>query len=644
MAEEIAPLQDASLQADTAGTLALKLKLDLTPDQARLLDNAFWKWASICEIASTETALEQLKEKKKPDAESIWFNKTQLTQAKVDISNLKTALKHQQSRAEHELQHLERRRNDIEEMLQKTDLREYSPNRKNLFRPKKWSAAGLLSAKFHTEQAYRSRIKELEKRISKKTDTIEKISRGKFSFKPTRMCLWASNVKVNFAKQDVELNPFEPRNPLKIHVFMQPEQPLLGGKGGLSSERSGNYLKTCLVDLIAYSLDSMLFGMSNSEKMLSKAKKPEKVAKWEEKLAKKQALWASKKKDVEKLIGRKLEPEENKLLDSAQQRFFKELKLPRDENYINLLQKLASQTLERDALVCLNKYPVLIRSPQLAYKRKERNPKRLKPEQWDYFIQFGYSPLLSQKQPISPKTILGIDRGVSSLMAVSIFDQSQKKFVFNKLWRENPAGLKKKERRLKNAIRNLERRIRAQSDVHLHENQMKKRLRGIENKVESLLHRASAEIVALAKQSESEIVLEALADLKQHGRKKSKYSRELNYALSLFDYAKLGQLINYKAKKQGILVYVVDSGYTSSHCNRCLLQDRKDEYKRGIEFEHNGMKRKNMKIGLCTACAESPGKPYQIDADLNAARVIALCRYKNLNNPRPFGQAFLRNK
>ena len=126
----------------------------------------------------------------------------------------------------------------------------------------------------------------------------------------------------------------------------------------------------------------------------------------------------------------------------------------------------------------------------------------------------------------------------------------------------------------------------------------------------------------LAEQHRSAIVLEDLQSMKQHGRKRSARLKGLNYALSNFDYAKVAQLILYKARRRGIPVFDVTPAGTSQNCARCLLEGKEQHYRRGVGG--------NSKIGRCDTCG-------QIDADLNAARTIAVSFQKGINHPLPFG-------
>ena len=298
--------------------------------------------------------------------------------------------------------------------------------------------------------------------------------------------------------------------------------------------------------------------------------------------------------------------------------------------------------------------------------------------------------------------------------------------MVNKLQPNPIRGWKWKLRKVKKSIQHLERRLRAKDGTKIPENQMKKRLRGIEPRVESYYHNVSREIVNLAKEYNASIVVENLegGGLKQHGRKKNARSRSLNYALSLFDYGKIASLIKYKADLEGVPMYEVLAAYTSQNCAKCILEKKsfvepyiigyvdeinskdslltsllegtdlfsakvlknnakkiellsynKDQkevnvtlkisfnrislineqskeeiaefstkevngriaildyvYKRGKEkVKGKVIYTGNKKAGYCS-------KHGQIDADLNAARVISLCKQFNINKPILFGE------
>lgn len=614
-------------------TLALKLKLDVEPDKLPLFNEMFCKWASICNRISIKK--EKQETLNPPDgADGIWFNRTQLNQARTDVSDLQRALQKQQGRLEHEQDRLIYRRDTIKKAIDDKDARDVSPENDKLFRPKEWIDAGLLKTKYHYERGWTGKIRILQRQIDKKQKTIEKISAGKIKFKPKRISLHQNSFKVRFGPEPmIQLSPLE-NGTMNLKIITLPIQPLKG-----SSLRSAQYLQVGILNLLAYATDSLLFGLSRSEEMLLKSKTPEKIDKRNKKLERKNENFDKKIRLLEKWLGRQLTQQEKRVVQIAKDAFFKTMNHTVTEEYRQLLEKLSKELEQRQEYLSIRKYPILIRKPKPAYKHKALA--NLKQQQWDYFIQFGYEPLLEKPTAGTPKTILGIDRGLTHLLAVSILDPESKKFIFNRLYPNPIEGWKWRQRKLKRSIQHLERRIRAEKNVHIFENQMKKSLRSTENRIENHLHELSRKIVELAKEHNSTIVMEDLASMKQHGRKKNRRTEALNYALSLFDYGKIAQLIEYKSKQMGMPVYTVLPAGTSQTCAKCLLEGRDSHgYARGklekIVKNSKDIEKKNWKKGVCTICSANNPKS-EIDADLNAARVIALCYHKNINQPLPFG-------
>lgn len=620
-------------------TLALKLKLDVEPDQLPLLNEMFCKWASICNRISIK---KEGQEALNPpdDADGVWFNRTQLNQAKTDVSDLQKALQKQQKRLEYEQDRLIDRRDTIKKAIDDKNARDISPENNKLFRPKEWIDAGLLKTNYHYERGWLGKIKVLQRQIDRKLKTIKRISAGKIKFKPKRISLHQNSFKVRFGSEPkIELSPLE-NGRTELKITTTPVQPLRG-----SSLRSAQYLQAGVLNLLAYATDSLLFGLSRSEEMLMKSKTSEKIDKRNKKLETKKENFDKKVKQLEKWLDRALTQEEKQTIQTAKDSFFKTMNHAVTEEYRQLLEKLSKELEQRQEYLSIKKYPILIRKPKPAYKHKKIA--NLKQNQWDYFIQFGYEPLLEKPNAGNPKTVLGIDRGLTHLLAVSILDPENKKFIFNRLYPNPIEGWKWRQRKLKRSIQNLERRIRAQKDVHIFENQMKKSLRSTENRIETHLHELSRKIVESAKEHNSTIVMEELASMKQHGRKKNKRTGALDYALSLFDYGKIAQLIAYKSKQAGVPVYTVLPAGTSQNCAKCLLEGRDShDYARGkiekITKNGKGIERNNLKRGACKTCSANNPKS-EIDADLNAARVIALCYHKNINQPLPVGERTKRN-
>jgi len=98
-----------------------------------------------------------------------------------------------------------------------------------------------------------------------------------------------------------------------------------------------------------------------------------------------------------------------------------------------------------------------------------------------------------------------------------------------------------------------------------------KKVKTIKNReyriVKDLNHKMSKKIVQTALESNSNINIEDLTDI----RKTAKSRKSFRYALNSWSFYQLRQLIEYKAKLQGVKVVNIDPRYTSKSCSRCGL-------------------------------------------------------------------------
>lgn len=98
-----------------------------------------------------------------------------------------------------------------------------------------------------------------------------------------------------------------------------------------------------------------------------------------------------------------------------------------------------------------------------------------------------------------------------------------------------------------------------------------KKVKTIKNResriVKDLNHKMSKKIVQTAIESNSNINLEDLTDI----RKTAKSRKSFKYALNSWSFYQLKQMIAYKAKLQGVKVVNIDPRYTSKSCSRCGL-------------------------------------------------------------------------
>ncbi|MFA5108237.1 MAG: transposase [Candidatus Micrarchaeia archaeon] len=606
--------------------LALKIKLLPTKDQVLTLDELFGKWASICTRLGSR-GLEQ--DDLSPPSEfngKLHFSKTQLNSATGDIKTAREALDARCQKLNSQVVRLDRDVTALKEAIVDSNKREIDKTKETRFYPKAWVRTGQLIRKYYPLGYFKRRLEHDERKLKRMKETVEKLKHGKVHFSPRRITIWASSLRFRFGNDpQAVISLTDVGEPLSIKLQLKPDQELVG-----SSKKSADFYENAILNFLAYSIKARLFGFSNSERFLLKARKPEKVQKKEAMLRKKTENLPSKIIIVEKWIGRQLSIEEKSVIEEE---FTSVLKGGTIENkkFVCLLSNLATSILIRSEPILLNKYGIIIRKP--IGKAKTKNVYNIKSDEWEYYLQLGYSPVLSPKLQYEPKSFIGIDRGVTHSVALTLFDPVSKKFVVNLLYPNPVAKWKRRNKCLVRALQKLKRRIKSQNGETLHFNQMRKRLHSVENRAENYWHNLASQIIKLAYEHKAAIVLERLENLRQSGRKKTKYGQGLRYALSLFDYKKIASLISYKASRDGVPVYDVDPKYTSKTCSACLLHDRVgsefpgDKYVRGIDG--------NFKRGYCPVCREiNNNSKSEIDADLNAARVIALCVQKKRGMPR----------
>src|SRR3989338_6472371 len=201
-------------------TRALKLKIEPTRKQHKILDEMFWKWASIANRYNRYTYSKNLgestiKEKLKPkqDIQTVQFSET---------------------------------------MVNHKDEREINPQRPVNIRPKGWF-------KFHNINHWQREFEKLEKQIKRKKNTIKKIEEGKIYFKPKRVSFWSNNWKISFKSKKLILKPSNSQE-LILDLITEPIQPHKS-----SSLRSKEFLEYQISDFLNFSLHSLFFGLASNE-------------------------------------------------------------------------------------------------------------------------------------------------------------------------------------------------------------------------------------------------------------------------------------------------------------------------------------------------------------------------------------------
>jgi putative transposase len=93
------------------------------------------------------------------------------------------------------------------------------------------------------------------------------------------------------------------------------------------------------------------------------------------------------------------------------------------------------------------------------------------------------------------------------------------------------------------------------------------------NIIKDLNHKISKKIIDIAVKNKCHVNLE---DLK--GIRKARSNRSFRYSLNSWSFYQILKMIDYKAKKKGILVTLIDPRHTSQRCSRCgSLGERNDK-------------------------------------------------------------------
>jgi len=243
------------------------------------------------------------------------------------------------------------------------------------------------------------------------------------------------------------------------------------------------------------------------------------------------------------------------------------LDLPKKENKLSWLN-------EKISLIKLQK-------PKYAYLLRREG---------SFFIQYTIENV--------PKTFsdylgaIGIDRGISHIAVCTFVSKNgvNKAPVFFSSGEILKLKSLQKQRDL--FLRGKHNKIRKKSNM-----------RNIDNKINLILHKYSRNIVNLAKSEKAFIVFEKLEKIK---KSRFKMSKSLQYKLSQFTFKKLSDLVEYKAKIEGIKVDYVPPEYTSKECSHC-------GEKVDTQRPFNG----NSSLFKCNKCR------VQLNADYNASINIA---------------------
>ena len=191
------------------------------------------------------------------------------------------------------------------------------------------------------------------------------------------------------------------------------------------------------------------------------------------------------------------------------------------------------------------------------------------------------------------RCFLGVDRGINNLTSLCVIDGNG--YILSE---ENVDG---------GDLRFVQRKLERQQRL-VQKSGKKFRSRTRLAEANKAVHRTANRIVALAEEHSAQVILE---DLSNFANRRSKRGRSnFNRMLNRTQYQKLAFVLDYKLQIAGLpKCRRVQPAYTSITCPECGIQNKANR---------NRKDKKNQFV--CQECG------YGHDADLNAARVIALKR------------------
>ena len=203
-------------------------------------------------------------------------------------------------------------------------------------------------------------------------------------------------------------------------------------------------------------------------------------------------------------------------------------------------------------------------------------------------IHVAFEIIRTKKEPL---TWLGVDRGIHNLASLCVINNKGKVIAEENFDGSNLKYVQQKQEKRQKDTQQRGKKYRSASR---------------RSEADKAVYSTAKRIVALAEKHHAQVVIENLSNLTQRNfkRGRSNFNRLLNRS----QYAKLEKVLQYKLTRAGLPPPVsVAAAGTSTTCPQCgtydpASRDRNDQKNRFI----------------CPHCT------YQHDADLNAARVIAM--------------------
>ena len=190
-----------------------------------------------------------------------------------------------------------------------------------------------------------------------------------------------------------------------------------------------------------------------------------------------------------------------------------------------------------------------------------------------------------------PLTWLGVDRGIHNIASLCVIRENGEIIAEKNFTGKQLKYVQKKMERRQKTVQKKGKKYRSATRL----SEAKKAIHGIANR-----------IVEQAKKHHAQVVIEHLGNLTSRNKKRNKSN--FNRLLGRQQYSKLKDVLEYKLSRAGLPKPLsVSAAYTSSTCPKC-----------GVSDQNNRDRNDPNNAFCCQNCG------YKHDADLNAARMIAL--------------------
>ena len=144
---------------------------------------------------------------------------------------------------------------------------------------------------------------------------------------------------------------------------------------------------------------------------------------------------------------------------------------------------------------------------------------------------------------------------------------------------------------------------------------MVKKIKDRESRIiRSLNHQMSSNLVKQCISQKSGLVLENLKGIRKQAKKSVKSFR---YSLTSWSFYQFEQMLEYKAKLQGIPIFYIEPQYTSQQCSKCGHIEKSNRDKKVFACKNCGhVENADVNAGFVIACRHTDIFQFNIDRDI----------------------------